>query len=201
MKSARKVTNWISFFLKTTVLATVLLLHLTCSSESEKPDDTSPDGYDVTATLEFSSGKTMALKAHSVTPSYGSPFVEEEGKDILVWTPAYQMVEEGLQYRLSIKAAVKNRPGSYTLYTDEDDYLEVAGWSVELTVKSKDGSTDELYRSQYQEDESGVLDITSLTADRLKGTFSADVPKMPQDGEWLKIKDGKINVKIQRINP
>ena len=58
----------------------------------------------------------------------------------------------------------------------------------------------EHYQSRFEEGGSGKLIINSLTSDRLNGTFSADIPMSPFNGDRLKINDGKINTKIKRIN-
>src|SRR5699024_2289097 len=180
--------------------AVPLLLFACSHEEAEKPAEIQTNGYAITADLEFSSGKTVALKANSVISFLADPCVTKNDGDTWVWTHTYQMKEEGIQYRICLKAMIKDGTGSYNLYTNKEDYLEKQGWYIELTIKSKDRSADEHYQSRFEEGGSGKLIINSLTSDRLNGTFSADIPMSPFNGDRLKIKDGKINTKIKRIN-
>lgn len=179
----------------------VLLLLFACTyQEAEKPVERHPHGYAITANLEFSSGKVIALKANSAISFLADPCVSKNGGDTWAWTHTYQMKEGGVLYRICLKAMIKDGLGSYDLYTNKEDYLEKQGWYIELTVKNKDKSINEHYQSRFEEGGAGKLTIASLTADRLTGSFSADIPISSFNGNKLKIKDGRINAKIKKIN-
>src|SRR5699024_3933356 len=177
----------------------VPLLLFSCTyEEAETPVEIQTNGYAITADLEFSSGKTVALKANSAISFLADLCVTKNDGDTWVWTHTYQMKEEGIQYRICLKAMIKEGSGSYNLYTNKEDYIEKQGWYMELTIKSKDRRTDEHYQSRFVVGGSGKLTINSLNSDRLDGIFSADIPMSPFNGDRLKIKDGRINTKIKR---
>lgn len=177
----------------------LLALILSCGRESKNPEDGTDKGYDITADLEFSSGKVLAFKGRSVTPSIDEPFVTNNAGQTWIWTPGYQMEKEGIKYRMNLKALVKDEKANYALYTKPEDYLEVPGWYIELLVMDKSGNT-QLYQCRYEGKESGELAITALSTDRLEASFSADIPRSPDEGDHVTIKNGKVKTKIQRIN-
>ena len=184
-------------------------IFVNCSSD----DDTSPNNndnnndndsqaYDVTANLEFSSGEQMDFKANSVLP-FADLFIYDENTGHRILTSGYQTTQDGLIYRLDIKGIFKDEPGTYTMYENNDNYLEALGFYLQFTVESEDGAitTDDLYRTKYISAESGNFEITSVSGNRLKGNFSAVLPYVPlEDGNNLKITNGKIDIAISRVS-
>lgn len=188
------------------ILLTFLTVLAGCSSDDDNSsgsdDNNSSQGNDVEAHIEFSSGEVMEFKANSVVPM-DEPFIYDEQTGHRIMTSGYQIIENDIIYRLSIKAVLKDEPGTYDMYEDSNDHLEALGFYMEFTKTSVDGtgSIYELYRTQYIEDESGQMEITSVTEDRLKGTFSAVLPYMPlEDGKNLEIINGKIDIAILRMD-
>lgn len=194
-----KITKTVSLAL----MCFFLFFLFSCSSDdnsSNIEDGVDTEGYDVVADLEFGSGEVMEFKANSVV-LFEEPFIYDESTGYYILTSSYQIIEDNLIYRLSIKALLKDEPGTYTMYDDVNDSLETLGFYIEFVVNSVDGTgtTYDLYRTQYIDGEYGHLEITSLTDDHLKGTFSALIQYMPLDnGGDLKITNGKIDIAIFR---
>lgn len=193
------ISKTITYFIS---LSLVILL-AACGKSDKSSNDEDNEGYDVVAHLEFSSGEVMDFKANSVV-NMAEPFINEKNNGERIVTAAYQKVVDDLIYRLSIKTVVKEEPGNYTMYLDASNQLEDLGFYIEFTVQSKAGSggtVNDLYRTQYISGESGNLNITSVTNDRLKATFNADIKYMPlSKAKHLKITDGKLDIALQWID-
>ncbi len=183
------------------ILLATVLIGCTNDNNSSKTR-TEKNGYDVIAHFEFSSGEVVDFKANSLIPM-PEPFINEKNNGERIITAFYETIIDKLVYRLEIKTVIKEEPGSYDMYVDDENYLETPGFYIELTIRdeAQTGSTNDLYRTQYINAESGNLKITSITNKRLKGTFSADIPYMPlEEGKNLKITDGKIDIAIEKID-
>lgn len=197
----KKITKTLSLLL----LSFSLVVLYSCSSDDDNNpnnNDNDSQAYDVTANLEFSSGEQMDFKANSVLP-FADLFIYDENTGHRILTSGYQTTQDGLIYRLDIKGIFKDEPGTYTMYENNDNYLEALGFYLQFTVESEDGAitTDDLYRTKYISAESGNFEITSVSGNRLKGNFSAVLPYVPlEDGNNLKITNGKIDIAISRVS-
>lgn len=197
----KKITKTLSLLL----LSFSLVVLYSCSSDDDNNpnnNDNDSQAYDVTANLEFSSGEQMDFKANSVLP-FADLFIYDENTGHRILTSGYQTTQDGLIYRLDIKGIFKDEPGTYTMYENNDNYLEALGFYLQFTVESEDGAitTDDLYRTKYISAESGNFEITSVSGNRLKGNFSAVLPYVPlEDGNNLKITNGKIDIAISRLS-
>lgn len=198
MKNIKKLSSAFLFLLLSLIL-------FSCNKDDENKsiydNSDSIANYDVFARFKFSSGEELDFKGSSIL-DFPTPFLKVDNLGNNIITTAFEMTKENLVYRLDIKALINDEPQNYQMYKSTEENLESQGFYIELTVKNKtevDSEVD-LYRTKYTYGESGDLTVSSLTNNRLKASFNAEIPFVPlQDDKSLSIRNGEIDMDIMRV--
>lgn len=182
---------------------TLLLLILvgfafsSCSSDDDSmlDQDDNTGGKDMVANIAFESGDKIDFGYTFPNMNLTKPTItHEKGSNRSVLTISGIM---GI-YGISIIGVINDKKGNYSYREDFDEDGDETGVMIWLhTMKGDDMESFMPFKMSDETMGSAKVNITSLTKNHIKATFSATLYSQ-KSGEKVIIKDGKINSGLYR---